>query len=277
MIRQYKLVNAGAEVIDLMDESTFFGDTNGLGVSRTIETVTSGFCFIPVKNELDRQNISGTLYFAGYDNYLTFARFCSKVPLKLYYNTTGTWAHRIVLLQKLEKPEIDKTTSKLLCPVEFMPKSAWRSESTVFAAAGSTASGKVYPYTYPFAYREVSAGAVALTNNGWNDAQCRLHIMGPVASPTWSLVHNSVTLLTGNITATITEGHKLVVDADPLNLEIAEYTTDNVFVQNLYAVSDFDTERFISIPPGDSTLYISHQGAQEIEAYVEVIEIAETM
>jgi len=277
MIRQYKLINADAEVIDLMDESTFFGDTNGLGISRTIETVTSGFCFIPVRNELDRQNISGTLYFADYDNYLTFARFCSRVPLKLYYNTTGTWAHRIVMLQKLEKPEIDKTTSKLLCPVEFMPESAWRSEATVFSAAGSEATGKVYPYTYPFVYREVAAGAIALVNNGWNDAQCRLHIMGPVSSPTWSLVHNGLTVLTGNVDATIPEGYKIVVDADPLNLEIAEYTIDNEFVQNLYAVSDFDTERFVLIPPGDSTLFISHQGTEEIVAYAEVIRIAETM
>lgn len=277
MIRQFKIVNSDAETIDLMDESTFFGDPGGLGVRRTIETVTSGFCFIPVKNELERQNISGTLYFANYDNYLEFARFCARTPLKLYYNTTGEWVHKVVLLQVLDKLEVDKDTARLLCPVEFMPESAWRSEASVHESASSGATGKVYSYVYPYVYREVAAGAIALINNGWNDAQCRLHIMGPVSSPTWSLVHNGLTVLTGNVDAIIADGHKLVVDADPLNLEIAEYTIDNEYVQNLYHVSDFETERFISIPPGDSTLFLSHQGADEITAYAEVIKIAETM
>lgn len=53
-------------------------------------------------------------------------------------------------------------------------------------------------------------------------------------------------------------------------MEIAEYTLEGTFVQNLYQSSDFSTGRFIYAPPGESTLTFSHDGTSDITAYVEV-------
>ena len=103
---------------------------------------------------------------------------------------------------------------------------------------------------------------------------CKLQIFGPVVNPAWALIKAGARVAVGKVTATIPDGHKLVVDADPATMEIAEYALDGTYIQNLYQSSDFSTGRFIYAPPGESTLTFSHDGTSDIVAYVEVEKLA---
>ena len=68
-----------------------------------------------------------------------------------------------------------------------------------------------------------------------------------------------------------------MINSKPASLEIAEYTTDNVFVADKYSVSDFSTDRFIYAPVGTSVLTVSHEGEGDIRATIEVVTLYETV
>lgn len=74
----------------------------------------------------------------------------------------------------------------------------------------------------------------------------------------------------GAVATEIKEGQKLVVRSEADRLEIAIYTTENEWVEDVYQQSDFSTARFIYAPSGDSTLKFSHEGSQELNVSVEV-------
>lgn len=79
-----------------------------------------------------------------------------------------------------------------------------------------------------------------------------------------------LSISSGAVAAEIKEGQKLVVRSEADRLEIAIYTTENEWVEDVYQQSDFSTARFIYAPPGDSTLKFSHEGSQELNVSVEV-------
>lgn len=79
-----------------------------------------------------------------------------------------------------------------------------------------------------------------------------------------------LSISSGAVMTEIKEGQKLVVRSEADRLEIAIYTTENEWVEDVYQQSDFSTARFIYAPPGDSTLKFSHEGSQELNVSVEV-------
>lgn len=80
-----------------------------------------------------------------------------------------------------------------------------------------------------------------------------------------------LSISSGAVTTEIKEGQKLVVRSEADRLEIAIYTTENEWVEDVYQQSDFSTARFIYAPPGaNSTLKFSHEGSQELNVSVEV-------
>ena len=79
-----------------------------------------------------------------------------------------------------------------------------------------------------------------------------------------------LSISSGAVATEIKEGQKLVVRSEADRLEIAIYTTENEWVEDVYQQSDFSTARFIYAPPGDSTLKFSHEGSQELNVSVEV-------
>ena len=79
-----------------------------------------------------------------------------------------------------------------------------------------------------------------------------------------------LSISSGAVTTEIKEGQKLVVRSEADRLEIAIYTTENEWVEDVYQQSDFSTARFVYAPPGESTLKFSHEGSQEMNVSVEV-------
>jgi len=220
--------------------------------------------------------VSGEMRFAGYQQYKEFIRFITD-DLVLMYSPLETWYETDCILQSMTKGELENTSGQLVCTVSFYRKSLWHSDRTFIKSNPSVGDGKVYPYTYPYTYAEATAGDMSIQNIGTVQSSCVIHIFGPVSNPRWALIQNGEIVADGAVSVDIPEGRKIVIDSDPASLEIAEYTTNNVYVRDLYQYSNFSTARFIMIPPGSSILRVLNAGISEVNAFVEVRQSAKTV
>lgn len=277
MVRQFRLINANGDELDLMARTHFFHSPSGLGYGYEYTTQTAGYDFLTTDSLLSQKTVSGEVVFLGakpYQDYQDFVSFCAKTPLKLAYMPDNTWYYLNVQVQTLQKTEI---TTGLICPVDFLAFGTWYKQTVVTQSEMDASAGKVYDYTYNYTYAETAVGTAVIVNSGDLPAYVKLHIMGPCVNPTWALEHNGEVVARGAVTASIDTGNKLVVDSAPATLEIAEYTTNNAYVRNLYQSSDFSTARFMLAPVGESTLTFSNSGSADINAYVEVSALAESV
>jgi hypothetical protein len=277
-MRRFKLINAAGAEWDLMDTASFFQNPDGLGHSRDIDCVQSGYDFIELQDEPVQKKPGGEIVFGGYAEYRDFVAFCSVSPLILAYKPLTTWNYLKCKIEKLRKKEIDQKTRRLICDVDFIGFCTWYAAKKTYQAAPATGEGKKYPYAYPYGYVDIAAGSVEVNNAGAIASPCILHVFGECVNPSWALIRNGVTVLTGKVNATIPSGHKLVVNASASELEIAEYTTAGAYVKNLYQNSDFSTARFVTIQPGISTITFAHEGAGVlIPPSVEVMQLADSV
>jgi hypothetical protein len=88
---------------------------------------------------------------------------------------------------------------------------------------------------------------------------------------------NNEQVSSGKITAEIFDGNQIVVNSRDDALEIAEYTNQNVFIQNLYPQADITRENFLYIPPGTSKLTLTDDSMSDITAYLEIFEEYDTI
>ena len=132
--------------------------------------------------------------------------------------------------------------------------------------------GKKYPYKYNYSYKDGRPGIIDIPN-GLLPSPCKIHIFGPCENPTFTLTQSGKRIATGRIFIKLVSGRKLVIDSDPLTMSIAEYTTDNEFIASRYANSDFETDRIINLPPGDSKIVFTQSGSGVVTAFVEVKKI----
>lgn len=275
-MRKFKLMNSRGEAFDLMRRDAFFSTPDGLGFDETIEFAQMGDQYVDTYHYATQMVITGEMRFAGYEQYKEFTSFITD-DLVLMYAPLDTWYEADCILQSITKGELDNITGYLVCTVSFCRKSLWHSNRIFIKSNPSAGDGKVYPYTYPYTYAEATAGDMTINNIGTIQSSCVIHIFGPVSNPRWALIQNGEIVADGAVTVDIPEGRKIVIDSDPASLEIAEYTTNNVYVRDLYQYSNFSTARFIMIPPGSSILRVLNAGIAEVDAFVEVRQSAKTV
>ena len=75
----------------------------------------------------------------------------------------------------------------------------------------------------------------------------------------------------------IPSNHKLIINSNDNEREIAEYTLDDTLYQNLYQKIDFDNKAFIVIPTGESMLRVTETSGNKINAILEIEEVYETI
>lgn len=276
-MRKFKLINGNGAELDLTDRAHFFHNVGGLGFARDIDGVQVGYDFIVTRDDPTQKKPNGDMVFQTYAGYQEFVAFCAVTPLVLAYMPISTWHYLDCKVEKLGKTEIDKKTRCLICPVDFLGLGTWYASKKIYQVASGEAEGKTYPYTYSYTYVELAAGSVEVNNTGAEPSPCIIHIFGEAVSPSWALIKNGLTVLTGKINATIVAGNKLVVSSVTARLELAEYTVNGVFVRNAYQDSDFSTARFIMVPPGRSTISFTHEATTALAAVVEVLQIADTV
>lgn len=276
-VRQFKLINSLGEEFDLMRKDAFLYMPSGLGMAMNYTSEAVGYDFIETSVEMAQKIIAASMNFEGYQQYQEFVRFCAKSPLKLAYMPLKKWYYIDCQLSRIDKSELEQGSQRLIPAVDFLCFSTWYESVTVTKTQINPQTGKRYNYQYPYIYAETAVGNADINITGDLPSYCRLNIMGPVENPSWVLLQSGKVLLRGRVLASIPDGHKLVVDSAPAQLEIAEYTTNNEFVQNLYQASDFSTARFITLPVGKSVLTFSHDGISVIDALLEVEQLAATV
>lgn len=274
-MREFKLLNADGFEWDLMREDAFFHAPDGLGFSRSVSTVQVGGSFLEISDSLDQKKPSGEMVFKGYEQYQEFISFISKTPLVLLYKPLNKWYRLQCKVDSLGKTE--KGINRLICPISFLGLSTWYELLNAQQTIPEEGAGKIFPHTYPYKYADTTVATTEI-DNGNHSSPVIIQIFGPVINPYWTLMQQEKVISSGRVDVTVPGGNKLVINADPANMEIAEYTVaDNLFVADHYPQSDFSTERFIYAPPGKSVLTILDESGGDISAYVEVEKLADSV
>lgn len=253
-------------------EDAFFSNPKGLGISRKTVYDQQGYIWKVRENILSQKKTSGDMVFDGYEQYDEFVKIIQFTPLQLMYQALDTMHYMDVSTFSIEKGDISHRDSFLTCKVTFEGVTPWYLSKKVVRKE-SAGNGKRYPYTYPYTYIDFSSGEAQLENGSGMEAYGKLTLYGPLENPTWKLLNGETELMAGRVIADISAESCLVVDANPETYEIAEYDLLGRRVRDLYGESDFDTERFIVIPPGATKLKVSHAGASGIKFCVEVMEL----
>lgn len=270
-MRQILVKNAKGQTFDMNREDAFLSNLKGFGISRKTTYDQQGYIWKNRENILSQKKPGGDMIFDGYEQYDEFLQIIQFTPLNLMYQPLDTMYYMDVNTFTIDKSEISHKDGFLTCKVTFEGITPWYLAKKI-TRKGSMGQGKKYPYTYPYTYTDYSSGEVKLENNSGIEAYGKLTMHGPLKNPTWRLVSGEKIILDGKILAEIGKGYMLVVNANPEKYEIAEYDSLQQKVRDLYEMSDFNTERFLTIPPGRASLKVNHAGISEIKFYVEVME-----
>lgn len=266
-VRQFKLHNGLGQTFDMMRKDAFFHAPDGLGwgLSPTIAPV--GETYIVTDVQPERPAPSGEMVFAGYEQYKEFLEFVQVGGLVLGYRPLSVWNYLDVTIS-VHKSEIAYASKRLICPVDFSGTSQWYEQLAAYQAQES-GEGKIYSYRYPYRYANVADGTIDV-QNGRLESYPKITIFGPVENPAWALYQSGRRMKTGKVNATIPQGNKLVIDANPSTMEIAEYSANGMYVDDMYADSDFTTDRLFALPPGECRIVLTQDGVGAVKGFVEV-------
>lgn len=274
-MRKFRLINALGQSFDLMRKDAYFHEPQGLGFQQSLTYLRVGNHYELVESHDNQKAPSGQMVFRGYAQYKEFAQFISFKPLILVYNPQGVEYMLDCDVASLQKSEIARN-GYLTCPISFLARGKWYFNRQALQTISSGLGTKTYRYTYPYVYSNSADGVIETINEGFDKAPCRLHIMGAIENPSWTLSTNNQTIAEGSCEATIPDGDKLVIDSRDGHLEVAEYTTNNEFVRNLYSACDYSKETFLYLPVGGFKILV--QGiAEGINAYLEIFEQYDTV
>lgn len=277
-MRQFKLQNALGDTFDLMRKDAFFYTPDGLGFRQDAQFMQIGGSYKLIETESAQKTPAGVMVFKDYTVYQEFAKFISYTPLKLMYKPISEWFYLDCIVSNLGKAEIDHTTHRLQCNIDFTATSKWYIPRIATRSGVETVDAKQYTYSYNYTYADAINGIINIVNNSTEASPLIITIMGDITDPTWSLIVNNSVVQSGMVEGNIPSGHKLVINAKDNELEIREYdAVTNEVVANQYQNSDFNRENFIYAPVGASTLRVAGNVAQTIDAWVEIEEIHETV
>ena len=272
-MRKFWIRNARGETFDMNREDAFFSNPKGLGIARKSSYERLGDIWTVKENYMSQKKPQGDMIFDGYEQYDEFLRIVQYTPLTLLYQPLDTMYYMDVDSFTIEKGEISYKDTFLTCKVVFNGTSPWYLEN-VFTRREAAEGGKQYTYKYPYTYVDDAIGEATLQNNSGMEAYCRLVIYGPVKNPSWKVTKGEETIVEGRVLEEIGKDSCLVVNSDPDRLEIAQYDWLGGYEQDLYEKSDFDTERFLYLPPGEARIKVDHAGPAAIKFYTEVREFA---
>jgi hypothetical protein len=276
-MREFYLLNGNGAKFDLMSSHGFFHAPTGLGFDKTQTYLRTGDFYKPIESYISQKMVTGEMIFKNYEDYHTFASFIASNPLKLVYKPLDVEYRLDCTISNFGKTEIDHTNNRLICPITFMGESRWYYLRSALSAHPGGGDAKKYTYSYNYTYYDALTGVIDIINDSPNEAPCILYIRGYCLNPSWVLSVNNEQVSSGGITGEILDGNQIIVNSRDDSLEIAEYTAQNVFVQNLYQDADITRENFLYLPPGTSKLTITDDSMSDITAYLEILEEYDTV
>lgn len=276
--RQFRMINKVGKQYDLCDLSHAFYAPDGLGFSKTINSVQAGSTFTAVESKVNQQVIKGEMRFRSYEAYSEFNEFIAAGGLTIAYQPKGftTWYYRNVEVERLDKGEIDRTSKRLLCQIDLLCFSQWYEKSNATRTVDLTGENTAFPLVFPFVFSDAEKNELLIVNQRVTPAPCRIVIYGPCVNPSWVLRQGGKTVATGAVTVSLEAGERLVVDANIDNMKIVKVTSSGSVV-NVYQNSDFATARFIYAPNGESRLKFSHSTSDALNVTVEVRQVSDTV
>lgn len=267
MIRKFELINALGQTYSLNDsKKSFFHDIKGLGQEHKVTYVQLGTHFVKEKDLLAQKNIQGTIFFKTYEEYHNFSDFIQHKPLTMIYKSSDTYSID-VSIDKLEKSE--RGTGGLYCQISFKSLGTFYKNVIIENVQDISDSGKSYPVTYPYTYRDRTNGVIEIESDSILDSPVKINIFGPCTNPSYTQYLNGELIRNGKVNVTIPEGNKLVIDTTQIPYSIKEYTIDNDYVKNLYDKSDFETDRFILLQYGKNKISFVHEASDSLKISVE--------
>lgn len=272
--RKFSVTNAKGITFDMTRNDAFFENPKGLGNKTKNSYILLGNSFALTSQAITQKTPQGTMSFAGYKEYDEFYNVIKFCPLTLKYEPSeGNELFINCDAYELTKGEKDRT-GRLNCAIKFFATSTWYKRNEIYKNEPS-GQGKIYSYQYPYTYIENRTGTMHFQNKSNLEAYVRLTIIGPTKNPYWMLLKNEKIVMEGKINVKISEGLRLIINADPLQYEIAVYDNQGNFVEDVYEKSDFATQRFIYLPPGESILSCAHEGDEKLSIWAEVKENVE--
>ena len=254
-------------------DSSFFADPSGLGIQTKVTSYeVENTCFIE-EIETQTQTISGNLYFSSYEHFTNFVEFVGNIntttPLKLYYSTEGIsfdysleseW-YKLVLINEIDKSEIDYKTGFLKCKVKFMCLSRWKKDKKIVLELNRYGEPLVYPYYYPYFYGGSNNLAVDIDNEGNLPTSCVIKIEAVTDTPFIRVIQDGEIKDQAKYNLIVNENSYLLIDSSPDSQEASLYTKvdDNYVKEDVYYIGekDYSYSNFITIPSGKSTLVFS--------------------
>ena len=258
-------------------KSSMFADPSGLGIKTKVSSYEVENTSFIESIDTQSQTISGDLYFADYDHFRKFIAFVGNIntenPLKLYYSTEGfshdnpfesEW-YKLVLINELQKTEIDYKTGFLKCPVKFLCLSRWKKDKKIVLELSRFGDPLVYPYYYPYTYGGSNNLAVDIDNEGNLPTSCIIKVEGITEVPLIRMLQNDEIIEQAKYNLTIQENSYLIIDSSPDNQEASLYTLVNgdYIKEDVYYIGekDYTYSNFITIPSGKSRMLISASNA----------------
>ena len=275
--RKFKLINSIGAEYDLCNLNHALYSPDGLGFDKSFDSVQVGSAFALVEDKLNQQTITGEIVFKSYEYYSEFKEFISGGSLTFAYQPRNynIWYYRSCEVKNLKKSEIDKTTHRLHCSVDFLCFSQWYESVIAERTVYEVSENSIFPLTFPFTFADKNINEVIIVNTNVDPAPCKIEIFGPCSNPRWELKNSSGTIVNGRVSISLNEGERLIVDSNIESMCIVKMTEDSE--TDVYQHSDFSTGRFIYAPNGRSILRFYHDSDYALDITVEVRKVADTV
>lgn len=287
MIRKFVLINDNGERLQLNDLDTFGHSPEGLGLSFTHEYYGANGNFIPNGSGVEQQTFTIQVLLGAedgrhYERFSELAGFLNYPPYAIEYTTdAGSWL-RDAQLKSMDKSELNEWSvidSKLEFEF-FTPWYRWIIGGSNVTESDGQKRGKIYLnntestnrgyYTYGYTYgndidNTSGDGYFTITNSSQyfgvsTGSPVEISIHGPAGNPNWDVFQDSKLIQSDGFFLSVPDGYTLIVSSVPQNQRAVMIGPNNEVV-NVYQSQDLTKSNFITVPRGQSTIYIESGGS----------------
>jgi len=221
---------------------------SGLGFAQELTYLKYDTFYDRVEADQPLTEVQGTLTFLkGYRCYTAFLEYLKlgEKGLKLVYETDDS-AFCYVDVKSLSKQELVAGT--LQCQVVFQKTSLWLKSQVFTIQVNEDATGKVYPYQYPYRYSSSYEGKIIIHNRGVQKAPLFIEIFGAVDEPEIIIRKGDALVSVMRLYHTQSNG-EVQISAIPNDQFIR--SIDNGITTSIYASQDFTCDNFLFVEPGE--------------------------
>lgn len=261
-VRKFRLINNNGEEYNLTTKSAFLHTPSGLGYRKDTTYQRLGNLHVVLNDAFEQGQIQAEIFFPepnSYEKYFDFIRFCQNEPLYLKYKPAQKEYTRKIRIGEVDKTEIGP--GGLNITIIFDCLTLFYESHQIYGDASEAEDGKIYTYRYPYRYATSASNTLEIVSDSYADSPCTIYIHGNCVNPVWRHYVNNILEATGAVYTTIPEGEKLAIDTTKTPYSLHRVDFANRLVADVYAASDFNTERFIMLKHGTNRITVSHDNA----------------